>query len=153
MISIRYTLVGTGWSECLVELDGSQARLTASYLSDALGNLAAATLALLRGSEIQRVAFDEEPGEYRWVLRQFVPGRMSLRIVEFSELWSDAADDEGTVLLRGSCETSAFATAVLEALDSVLEEHGERGYARTWAEHPFPSATQQFIRSELGLSS
>jgi hypothetical protein len=149
-VAITYKLVGTGWAECTVHLNDSHASLTASYLSDALGNLAAAALNLIRGSELERVSFDEEPGEYRWVLKQYRPGELSLRVLEFPELWSEAPDDSGSVLLRGACSTQDFARAVAGGLEAVLAEYGERGYKAKWVEHPFPNAALAALKSELG---
>ena len=38
-IVIHYNLTGSGWSECIVEINGQKALLTASFLSDALADL------------------------------------------------------------------------------------------------------------------
>jgi hypothetical protein len=47
--------------------DGDQvARLTASYLSDALGDLLQGVLRALRGANTVEFVWLEEPGEYRW---------------------------------------------------------------------------------------
>jgi hypothetical protein len=102
----------------------------------------------LHGSELQRFSFDEEPGEYRWVLRRVWPDRLRVEILEFSELWSNAPDDEGTVLLRGDCTTKEFALAVVSALDSVLAEHGEAGYKERWG-CPFPSQTLRDLKASI----
>jgi hypothetical protein len=148
-LSIRYELVGTGWSQCTVCIAEEEAVLTASYLSDALGSLAGATLNLLRGSQLERARFEEEPGEYRWVLKQFCPGELSVRILEFEDYWEGNVEESGVVLLRGTCSVSDFARAVLEALDGVLAEHGEHGYKKKWAEHAFPRELREQIRAAL----
>ncbi len=38
-VSVTYNLIGASWAECLLEVGEQQARVTASYLSDALGDL------------------------------------------------------------------------------------------------------------------
>ena len=38
-VEFKYRLVGTGWAEARIEDEEAWAGLTASYLSDALGNL------------------------------------------------------------------------------------------------------------------
>jgi hypothetical protein len=47
-VDLHYDLTGTGWSECRVSIGDSRCDLTASYLSDALGDLAAAVEDVLR---------------------------------------------------------------------------------------------------------
>jgi hypothetical protein len=67
-VAITYELTGHGWSECMIRVDERTVTVTASYLSDALGSLSDAVLAVLLGSRTAKASFDEEPGEYRWVL-------------------------------------------------------------------------------------
>jgi hypothetical protein len=43
-LSISFKLTGAGWAECEIFIDGEVYVITASYLEDALGNLADATL-------------------------------------------------------------------------------------------------------------
>jgi hypothetical protein len=66
-LAFSYQLQGHGWAECRLEIDDQHATLTASYLSDALGDLASATTAALRGHPRPTASFAEEPGEYRWI--------------------------------------------------------------------------------------
>jgi hypothetical protein len=66
-IDLHYELTGTGWSECRVVIGESRCDLTASYLSDALGDLAAAVEDVLRWPGVDaRAVFVEEPGEFGW---------------------------------------------------------------------------------------
>lgn len=64
-IEFHYELTGTGWAECNISIGGSRCELTASYLSDALGDFASAIEDLLRWDTDARARFVEEPGEYR----------------------------------------------------------------------------------------
>ena len=48
-------------------LNGHHARLTASYLSDALGDLVAGLVLLAEGESPVTGSWEEEPGEYRFV--------------------------------------------------------------------------------------
>lgn len=61
-----YRLTGAGWSNSLLTIDPDSTQLTTSYLSDALGDLVAATTLLPRAESTIRVSWDEEPGEFRW---------------------------------------------------------------------------------------
>lgn len=137
-LSIDYRLVGTGWSRCSIALDGKRIEITGSYLSDCLGGLADAALLLLKG-ESERCSFDEEPGEYRLIF-ELTDGRVRLRILEFEELWGNASDDEGKVLMDAMCSLSTFVFAVRDALQRVVNEHGVDGYKARWVEHEFPAA-------------
>jgi len=47
-VEFRYQLAGTGWSECRLSIGDTRCEITASYLSDALGDLAAAVEDVLR---------------------------------------------------------------------------------------------------------
>jgi hypothetical protein len=51
-----------GWADCTVRADGNDCKLSASYLSDALGKLILAASAVLADAHSVSVGFDEEPG-------------------------------------------------------------------------------------------
>jgi len=44
-VQISYELAGTGWAECVIRINDATATVTASYLSDALDDLASAVAA------------------------------------------------------------------------------------------------------------
>ena len=90
--------------------------------------------------------FDEEPGEFRWVIKQSDINELEVEIRSFDELWSGKPDEEGTVLFRTRCRPITFAKLVHTAAQKILDELGETKYWERWAEHPFPAA--QFL--ELG---
>lgn len=144
-VSIEYRLTGTGWSECLIRLNDQRVEITGSYLSDCLAGFAGAALQILDGAACARFSFDEEPGEYRGIIDRSGE-RLRLRIVEFPELWGDRPDEEGEVLLDERCVASDFVAAVRDALQCVLDEHGEDGYRERWVEHGFPMAQLLALR-------
>ncbi|HRE16396.1 MAG TPA: hypothetical protein PLW86_04905 [Rhodocyclaceae bacterium] len=139
-LTITYRLSGTGWAECSLSDGKSSCDLTASYLSDALYNLVLAATAALSGFMRVSFRFDEEPGEYRWVISSPRLNEIELEILSFTELWGDRPDTEGESLFKTRCLPETFAKAVAAAAQSILEEHGEAGYKERWSEHPFPSA-------------
>src|SRR5262245_28827983 len=122
-LRMSYTLVGTGWSRCMIEASDNRLEITASYLSDALGNLVLSALAVVSGFRAAAFPFDEEPGEYRWVLEVTDNNVLSIRVLEFSELWSQKPDTEGRVLFAISTTPLAYAKAVHSCASAVLEEH------------------------------
>jgi hypothetical protein len=140
LIQIDYRLTGTGWAECNVSSGEQTCLLSASYLSDALRNLVLAANGVLAGFSKLTFSFDEEPGEFRWVITSPRLNEVQIEILEFHELWGGRPDTEGNSLYKSRCRPIVFAKAVEEAAKRVLETHGEGGYRKKWAEHPFPTA-------------
>jgi hypothetical protein len=141
-VSVIYNLTGAGWSECSIEIGDQQAHVTASYLSDALGDLLRAVVGLLRGARDATAAFAEEPGEYRWRLRCIGDGQVSVRILWFNDTFSRLPDERGSVILDAQCRLRTLTGAMLAASQHVLREHGLEGYARQWKNHEFPLEVQ-----------
>ena len=138
-ITVEYKLVGKGWAACTLNFYGGEYTLTASYLSDALLELVSGTNRLLAGGTEARFSFDEEPGEYRWIMRCTKEVGLNVKILEFPELWGRKPDEKGTVLLDIICRPRDFAIALLLSLNELLEEIGVDGYRDIWANAQFPS--------------
>ncbi|WP_310482194.1 hypothetical protein [Chamaesiphon sp. VAR_48_metabat_403] len=137
-IVIEYNLTGSGWAECIVEINDRQARITASYLSDALADLLYAVECVVRGIEDTTASFIEEPGEYRWQFQRVLPDRLSVKIIEFSDAWQHRPpDEEGELILDVESRLRSFAGAVLSASQQVLATHGCDGYRERWVRHDF----------------
>ena len=149
-MDFTYELVGPGWARAEIR-DGNQgARLTVSYLSDALGDLLEAVQRLLGGAEAAELIWWEEPGEYRW--RFETVGEVTvLTITSTSEVrreenWNDDGWDidlaaEGgpdLVEFRAECDVADIANAVVVAARTLIAKDGEAGYLHRWIEHPFP---------------
>ena len=148
-ISIQYNLTGVGWSECIVEIDDQKAHLTASYLSDALASLLEAVTTVVRGANEATAFFTEEPGGYRWRLRQVSKELLYVRILWFDESFSDRPDGDGRVILEVQCRLRTFAGAVLSASQRVLETHRLEGYREQWVKHEFPFRLQAKLQESL----
>ena len=134
-LRFRYDLIGTGWAECMLELDGQRATISASYLSDALDELCRATVDVLSGRPRSKAVFEEEPGKYRWVLDRV--GERGLRIRLIDGVITPENRKE-TVLIDSVCQAREFAEALLSELQRLLELHGEEGYLDKWVRFPFP---------------
>src|SRR5262245_63524255 len=91
-VSFAYRLVGSGWAECTIAIDEQHAAMTASYLSDAFGDLLGAVIRMVEGQPEATASFAEEPGEYRWRFFRKEPDRILIRILDFPELWGDRPD-------------------------------------------------------------
>ncbi|WP_394756813.1 hypothetical protein [Rhodoferax sp.] len=138
-LSIDYQLVGAGWSRCKVTSEELECELSASYLSDALATLVLGACSVLAGFASVSFGFDEEPGEYRWSVNRVTPTEIKIRLLKFSELWSNLPDSEGQLLVEFSCHPLEFGLAVQSAAASVLAEHGLVTYKEKWVQHEFPS--------------
>lgn len=139
-IIVDYKLTGTGWSECKLSIHGQTCTVTASYLSDALRELIGGVNHILSGCNETKFSFDEEPGEYRWLLRRLDDGAVSVLILWFPELWGDAPDADGKAIFEATCQIRAFAQTLSTSLDGLLAEHGLEGYKDKWVEADFPLA-------------
>jgi hypothetical protein len=146
-IHLTYKLVGSGWSECTLRDDaGAECTVTASYLSDALGNLVLAALAIGSGFTCASFGFDEEPGEYRWVIEQEDINLVRIKMVSFQELWGGKPNQQGQLLFSTTCRPVVFAAEVLRVASKLLDEHGEASYLEHWVEHPFPVRQLELLR-------
>jgi hypothetical protein len=148
VLTIDYQLTGTGWANCTVRAGEHDCKLSASYLSDALGKLILAAGAILAGAHSVSVGFDEEPGEYRWSIVRTDGDTVRLSILSFQHLWGNLPDADGTPLLSVSCDPLDFAKSVCEAAEAVLKKHGVAGYKERWCDD-FPSQQLDLLRSYI----
>ncbi|WP_221029978.1 hypothetical protein [Actomonas aquatica] len=156
MTNLHYTLVGTGWAEAVLDHDGESVAVSASYLSDALGDLARAAIAVVRGTGEVSFSFAEEPGEYRWILRKQSPGHHRLTLLEFDKLWGNRPDSAGTLLGEFTFESVEFGGMVLRTLAEVERMYGVSGYKERWVQYDFPHtefATLRALLSADGISA
>lgn len=137
-LRISYRLVGTGWSACTVQAGDARAELSASYVSDALGKLVLSAVAVGSGFRAVSFGFDEEPGEYRWVVEAEQNNLMRLRILEFQELWGHEPNDKGRCMFEFVTTPLVYAKAVAACAADVLQTYGLDGYNDKWASEPFP---------------
>jgi hypothetical protein len=151
-LKIGYSLKNLGWADCVVSDDVSQCKLSASYLTDALGNLLIGACAVLRYFNQVSFSFEEEPGEFRWVISSPRFDEIAVQIFEFRDLYSSSKESDGQLLFSTVCRPVVFATAVYAAAKAVLEEHGEDGYLLKWDQHPFPLLPLQELERLIALN-
>jgi len=149
-LSISFNLVGAGWAECGISIDNKIIVLTASYLEDALGNIADATLRIAQGEKSAYAIFAEEPGEYRWRLTRINEKEISIEILWFDD-WKGfrQSDDKGKVILQFEYPLLAFTRRVITCLSDTLNKYGLEDYKKKWIEHEFPSNTYDELRNIL----
>jgi hypothetical protein len=150
ILTIDYRLTGSGWADCTIRADRSDCKLSASYLSDALGKLVLAAAAVLAGAHSVSVGFDEEPGEYRWSVVRTDGETIRISILSFHDLWGNLPEADGTLMLSVSCTPLDFGKAVHGAAEAVLEKHGLADYNKQWG-HAFPSQELELLRSYIAV--
>lgn len=152
-MNIEYKLDGTGWAECIITVGDQTCTTTASYLSDALKSFVQATISILKGAHVEKFRFDEEPGEYRWLLNTISPNELNITILDFNELWGDKPDTEGKEIFKTTVCTQEFSIALKKAMDHLIQEHGLSGYKEKWSEHEFPIKEYKELCSHLNSPS
>ncbi len=145
-MEFSYRLTGTGWAEARIADAHGWTQLTASYLSDPLGELLTALVRLQEGESSVEVSWFEEPGEYNWL---FVRrgDEVELRVLEFPD-WSPHRT-EGTVVFATTCSLPEMTRAFTSEIRSVLEEWREERYRTQWVEHPFPTDLLTLVESRI----
>lgn len=148
MFEFDYKLTGSGWSEARIADDDGHAIVTASYLSDALRSLLEAVALVVEGQAEARFSWDEEPGEYRWVLTREADA-LIIKILAFDKLWGDEPDAVGRRVFATLQDPMRVGRAVLSAAQRLIDDLGEAEYERQWVEHPFPTGALDRLRTAL----
>lgn len=138
-LQLSWELVGRGWARCRIATGSSELSNVVSYCTDALADLLRGVAGLYGPDPVQRVSFDLEPAEMRWVLRG-QGADVEVAIHRFPDMSTsyDAPDHEGTLSWTSTQPRSALGHAVVVAAQSVLQLHGEDGYRAKWVQYPFP---------------
>src|SRR5688500_8265819 len=137
MLRLDYTLHEHGWASATVGDGETTVSFEVSYLGDALGDLARAPRAILRGLPESECAFQQEPGEHRLL---FAREGQAIRVTVERLLETFSRRQHGEVLLVTESEPLQLAEEVLNCLFRVLARHGEDDYLKRWKNAPFPSA-------------
>jgi hypothetical protein len=147
VVAFSYSLTGSGWAKASLVIEGGRADMTASYLSDALGDLCEAMLRLLEGEETTTTSFVEEPGEYRWLFTRRPNDQIHVRILSFADEGLPEAD--GEVLLDAECSLDKLARRVVASVRELERTYGKKGYRKKWKEHDLPVSLADRITSRL----
>jgi hypothetical protein len=149
-LSISFKLTGRGWADCNILIDNQLTVLTASYLDNALGNLAEATLRIAQGEELAYAVFAEEPGEYLWKLREINESDLSVEILWLDD-WkpNEYSDQKGNLVLQFECLKIQFIRRIIICLSDTLNEYGLEGYKNEWVSNEFPLEVYNKLREIL----
>ena len=129
-----------GWADPVIEHDERRLSMTASYLTDALGDLLDALIQLVNGWSSAGFEWTEEPAGWRWTLhrpdQECVDVTIRYRLDAMSPL---EPPDEYEARFHVQLELGELVDAVSEGARRCLAEHGPEGYALQWQQHPFPT--------------
>jgi hypothetical protein len=136
MFDLTYSLDNHGCANFAVSNGEPSLQISASYLSDALGDFARAARGVLRGMLEVAFQFVCEPGQHRFVIARrdediliqifYLPREFAVRL------------NKAELVLTAAADVRSFANVAINCLRRVLDEHGEEGYRRRWKNHEFP---------------
>ncbi|MFJ6426727.1 hypothetical protein [Streptomyces hydrogenans] len=147
-LQFRWELGGAGWASCRIADGAGEYRANIGYCTDALADVLYAVAGLYGDATVQRVSFDLEPVELRWLFQRRERD-VALALYEFPDgatSWGSPDETGGTLAWSSSSPRGVLGHVVMEAAESVLREHGEDGYREKWMLHPFPVAALQDLR-------
>lgn len=144
-VRLRYDLLGAGWANAHLIMDGTVTIVSASNKTDALGSLLTAARSLAQGQPDARCTWEGERHETRWVFN-WRPDGLRLRVLELglNERYWD--DKDGKVRADAIVDQDEFIRAVGRAAQDVLYHHGIGGYQALWRSHPFPEGKLEELR-------
>lgn len=134
-----YTLTGTGWALVDLAVGAKRVSLRVSYLTDGLGDLLRASIAIAEGAHDRALVWVEEPGCNELSLSQR-SGIVTIQVWHYKGFDPAHRDDLGRLRLHASCSASDLCAAIASGAREVLSELGEAGYREQWDAHYFPTA-------------
>lgn len=124
---------------------GQSAVLTASYLTDALGDLLGAVSRLLDGAGRAGCAWASEPGGVTWAFVREAD-TVHLQIINVD---GDDDPDESALVFETRVALQDLARAIAAGAQDVLNRYGVQNYLTRWVEHPFPARTLKRVQHQL----
>lgn len=149
-----YDLTGAGWAEAIISAEDHRVQMTASYLSDALGDLTQAIVDLFDGEQTVSTFFMDEPGEHRMSIMKIDGGSVLIEIDRFNDWLSWELDEEknGERVFAAEVELIELASKIEDSLERIFAKFGIDGYKEKWIEHDFPIANQEKLKTYLKTS-
>ena len=143
-MELVYQLQGAGWANASVSNGSTRHHIAVSYLSDALGDMARATVHLLQGGRETSFNFQDEPGAHRWCIVQDDRCFLGIRIEWFAQTFPPCSG--GVKVFECDCHLLEFAGQVLAVLAGILEKEGIEGYKQRCQKYDFPVAAFEEIK-------
>lgn len=145
-LEFEYRVLGAGWAEGRLARGADEVELSASYLSDALGDLIEAVALVVEGVPSTQCSWLEEPGEFRWrFLRS--DGDVLVEILWLDD-W-DKLDHAGQLVFSDRVPVLGLGRVILSEAQRVLDALGPEEYRRRWIEHEFPVRPLDRLKSAI----
>ncbi len=148
MLKITYELTGYGWAECTIIHNEKKIVVTASALGDAFSELLEATHKILEKNWQAKVRFEEEPGQFRWVLQGNF-SHVKIKIFWFDDLWSKETEDKDQLVFSTTCTMNEFKVAMISCFSRVARKYHPKVYKNKWG-FPFPTKRYEEPRRKYG---
>ena len=150
MLTFSYHLDTAGWADATITDGARRVDLTASFLSDALGDLARAVVALLRGANHVEVTWLSEPGVAEWRVDRDGEN-VDITIILFDDWVAYRAGRARRVdqPFVAQCPLVRLAKEVLDELWQLLQSVGIDGYKQRWKKHDFPITEYEQLKGLL----
>jgi hypothetical protein len=130
-----------GWADPVFEFEETSLSMTASYITDALGDLLGALVLLVNGSSTAECEWTQEPGGWRWNFSRPTITHVDLVIAfkddAFTRPW-EPHDPGETRLKLQRLLLRELVEAVTAGARRCLDDFGAPGFAKQWNMHPFP---------------
>lgn len=138
MIQFTYRLMGAGWAAATISNELTEITVPASYLCDAIRDLADAVQSLFTADSSECI-WEQEPGKVRWQFQR--NGRaLTVKVKWHDERSSFVGEDD---LLR-------FSSKVDRELDDLLATWGPERYLKEW-HYPFPQEAHDKLKQAISL--
>jgi hypothetical protein len=129
-----------GWADALISDGRDELVMHISYISDGIGEMAAAAKALLQGARETKFAFQDEPGEHVFILTRGADDRIKIDVFENQRNFQAKPT---SLVMTIDCAVLDFVGQVYSTLHSLRNDHGD-GYKNIWR-HDFPLEAYEFI--------
>ena len=153
-LSLRYALTVPGRALIALEADDLRVAMQATDGTDALGDLARATVTLLEGGERASVVIEDAPGVHEWTFERDAD-LVTLRIHSWADRQSHSADmilsQERSVEL--ACALTALARELVLVLDVLWIGHGPDGWNRLSPKFGYPATERRRLRQLLAVAA
>jgi hypothetical protein len=133
----EFKLLEYGWADAVLGDEKAWVDLTASHVSDALGDLVRAARNSLVANEAE-CSWDAEPEEFRWIFwREGENTRLT--VLTLDDAMAKLPRESGRVIFETIASAIEVARVIERGARDVLEKFGTDGYRKRWWTFPFPS--------------
>jgi hypothetical protein len=136
---IEYALVGAGWAQAAITLDGRRVELDASHIHDTFTDIVEGLLRACRGQEaVEWVYFHEPDATHAYLTGTNNRRAIALRRFPDLRVPRPRLGNPGTLIVEGEVLLRQLVADIIVAGSRMIDAHGEEGYLQSWR-RPFPT--------------